>query len=383
MPRKAVSYTILLLLPFALAEGGARLALWGYERWINPFEERQFARDSVVTRRNVYLRYDFVKGRAGYVSYDHAEINALGFRGRPFDRVKAPGELRIACLGNSVTFGWGVPADSLAYPARLERWLAVRHPDRTVRVVNAGMPRFNSHDILGVLIHKVVPVQPDVAVILSGWNDLEDAIVEEGEPSLPAGLYLSGSYLAIDRVLSWLSARSAFVNLFRKGVVYLAERLPPGKLEEAEYDELVRALERLPKTDRIDPAGLATFRRALETTIAVCRRHGIAPALLTWPHFFHDPLTTPEKRVLLPHLLKFPHLSYAGWRRVVDACNTVIREVAAAEGVVCLDVERIADYTYFKDAVHLTPAGYDLLARRVAEGLDAQGLIGPKRTGQR
>ncbi len=59
-----------------------------------------------------------------------ASTNALGMRGRAFE-MPAPG-YRILCIGDSVTFGWGVP-DHESYPAHLERTL-------NVEVLNAGMP---------------------------------------------------------------------------------------------------------------------------------------------------------------------------------------------------------------------------------------------------
>lgn len=369
MPRRLIVSLILILSPFLLLEGGARLVVWAYGRWVNPFEERQFARDSVVTRRNVYLRYDFVKGRTGFVSYDRAHINSLGFRGPEFSPVKQPGELRVVCLGNSVTFGWGVSADSLTYPARLERWLWARYPNRLIRVINAGMPRFNSHDILGVLLQKVVPLHPDIVVILSGWNDLEDGIVGVPDQPVSARLALSRTYAVIDRGL-WVAARySEFVSLLRRGIGYLLVQLPGTPVAEGEYDTVIAALERWPKTDRLDPAGLATFRRALEATVDVCRRHQIRPVLLTWPNFFHEGLSQAEKRVLLGHLLKFPNLSYRGWLRAITACNETIRSVARTEGVMCIDVANVEDYRLFRDAAHLTEVGYDRLGRRVAEGL--------------
>lgn len=369
MSRKILFYLLLILAPFLILEAGTRLALWAYGLWINPFEARQFAQDSVVTRRGVYLRYDFVKGRTGFVAYDRASINPQGFRGEAFEPVKPAGELRIACLGNSVTFGWGVSADSLTYPARLEHRLRTRYPDRAIRVINAGMPRFNSLDILGILLHKVAPLQPDMAIILSGWNDVEDAIAGVPDQTLPAGMYLSGPYVTADRALSWLAERSDFVYLLRKGIAYVMVRLPAGRVTEAQYDDLAEALERTLKTDPYNPEGVATFRRALEATVDACRRYGITPVLLTWPNFFHVALTREEKRVLLGHMLKFPNLSYAGWMRIINACNATIRDVAAREGVLCIDVADIGDYRLFRDAVHPTEEGYDLLSRRVADGL--------------
>ena len=59
-----------------------------------------------------------------------ASTNRLGMRG-PDVSMPSPG-FRVLCIGDSVTFGWGV-ADDQTYPAHLSRELGVE-------VLNAGMP---------------------------------------------------------------------------------------------------------------------------------------------------------------------------------------------------------------------------------------------------
>lgn len=52
---------------------------------------------------------------------DVGGVNVWGYRGRPLPR-KQPGETRIAMLGGSTAFGWGLPANE-SIPAFLERRL--------------------------------------------------------------------------------------------------------------------------------------------------------------------------------------------------------------------------------------------------------------------
>ena len=56
--------------------------------------------------------------------------NAKGFRGPPLEPQKT--SYRVLCLGDSVTFGWGVAEDE-SYPARLRKSLGLE-------VINAGVP---------------------------------------------------------------------------------------------------------------------------------------------------------------------------------------------------------------------------------------------------
>jgi len=56
-------------------------------------------------------------------------VNAAGFRDREFPVARAPGVARIACVGDSYTYGWGVELDA-SYPKQLERRLGGQAPSR-------------------------------------------------------------------------------------------------------------------------------------------------------------------------------------------------------------------------------------------------------------
>lgn len=67
-----------------------------------------------------------------------------------FPARRDPGELRIFAVGESTVFGY--PADGrIAFPARLQEILAARLPGRAVRVVNAGIPTYDSYRVEEVL----------------------------------------------------------------------------------------------------------------------------------------------------------------------------------------------------------------------------------------
>lgn len=63
-------------------------------------------------------------------------INSLGFRDDEFPVAKPAGEFRVLAIGDSFTYGWGVPGDA-AWPQVLERELG-QQQRRAVQVVNAG-----------------------------------------------------------------------------------------------------------------------------------------------------------------------------------------------------------------------------------------------------
>jgi lysophospholipase L1-like esterase len=82
---------------------------------------------------------------------------------------------RILCVGDSHTFGAGVPeADS--YPAQLQAELDSARPG-LYAVVNTGVPGFNTAQVLHRLPRWVADYRPETVVVWAGvndaWNDSE------------------------------------------------------------------------------------------------------------------------------------------------------------------------------------------------------------------
>lgn len=71
------------------------------------------------------------------ISLTHSRINDLGLRGGPVDTT---GKQIVLCLGDSVTYGYGVD-DSHTYPAELQRALDRAHPGRFA-VLNGGVDAY-------------------------------------------------------------------------------------------------------------------------------------------------------------------------------------------------------------------------------------------------
>jgi lysophospholipase L1-like esterase len=95
--------------------------------------------------------------------------NSLGMRDAEPKSPKPLGELRVAALGDSVTFGWAVRAEE-AWPAVLERLIQARRP---CDVLNFGVSGYSSRDEAVVLRAKALPLQPDVIVVGYFLNDPE------------------------------------------------------------------------------------------------------------------------------------------------------------------------------------------------------------------
>jgi lysophospholipase L1-like esterase len=96
--------------------------------------------------------------------------NARGFRDvAPPPSGKAPDELRILCIGDSVTFGFNVD-QAASYPEQLREALRARY-GRPVRVINAGTPGWSWIQGVRFLEREGLALRPDVVVMAHGAND--------------------------------------------------------------------------------------------------------------------------------------------------------------------------------------------------------------------
>lgn len=108
--------------------------------------------------------------------------NGAHFRGARPVGPKGPGVFRILCIGDSVTFGYRVPAvwpdrpdeydrSWLPYPMLLENELRAANPGRQIEAVVMAVPGYTSHQGLAWLRRDIDWLQPDLITISFGWND--------------------------------------------------------------------------------------------------------------------------------------------------------------------------------------------------------------------
>ena len=260
-------------------------------------------------------------------------INSLGLRGPELAPKNAAGR-RIACFGDSITFGFGV-GDEETYSHLLGRLLA----DRGVDVLDAGVTGFTSHQVLGWLRRLAPEIQADVVTILVGWNDANHRPMtdREYEGRLRAAQAVEGPLgrLRLYAVLQGLYSRARGV---RARTARSTERVPPDQ-----------------------------YRENLLAAAALCRARGITPVFVA-----------------------LPHRKLAGEPRARTPYASLLADLARESGTPLLDVGDLGLATTlddnsadFVDALHLSPAGNALMARRLADGLAALGLLPRPEASQR
>jgi lysophospholipase L1-like esterase len=116
--------------------------------------------------------------------------NRFGYRGPQWETPKPPSRFRIAVLGDSQTFGFGVREED-TYPARLERRLRDAFPDRQWDVLNFGMVGFTTAQEAELCSLDVRPHAPDLVLVGFFLNDVDapvrqsDVVPAEPDPASP------------------------------------------------------------------------------------------------------------------------------------------------------------------------------------------------------
>ena len=114
-------------------------------------------------------------------------INDQGFRGDEFTLEKKAGVYRIACIGDSFTFGHGVRQED-TYPSQMETVLNRAVGVGDFEVLNFGVGGYNTEQEAILLDEKVLPYNPDLVILQYMLNDTEipRIRVNESRHAVPA-----------------------------------------------------------------------------------------------------------------------------------------------------------------------------------------------------
>ncbi len=266
---------------------------------------------------------------------NHPDHNALGLRGPWFDASRQDSELRILAVGDSCTYGMGVPW-SWSWGIQLERRLQSRMPDRLVRAGLAAVPGWSTFQNRRLLDRLLPDVRPELVVFYCGaWNDHVPAV------------QLPDAELAWERAKSrvgmmvrslWAPSIESSLQAFTRGEAPLGRRVPS-----------------------------AEFRQNLRAMVAACSAVGAKAAFVVPTH---------------AHGTAALHPMLEDYRRVV-------REIAAESRSVVVELEQLARTVdpergsdrrirgafydpCFLDRVHPGASIHEALARALADALYPQ-----------
>lgn len=358
---------VLLLVSVALSLGAAEIALRLFRPQAVLLVDRGlYAPESPAGHR---LNPGFQGRITNRVEYDTGvSINREGLRG-PEIEPKRPGRMRILVLGDSFVFGVGAE-EPQSYPRRLEAMLRGKGVD--AEVLNAGVPGYGFTEIAEWFERHGKRLEPDLIVVTAFLgNDFEDAMPGQGRSVVVDGaLRLSGEE-------GWSLART----LYYHSHLYLA-------LKTSKVGAVLRRVlgMRAPLDARMVLAELGHYRKSDRPAVDA-QEKAVIDAACT--RLLAAAAGTPVHLVLIPSPLQ---VDPAQWTRTVAAARAdpadydphqpidwFEHESRWGAAVPIVDVSgtfaaaiRGGEKIFFPIDRHLTPAGYDLLAREVAAAIAAR-----------
>ena len=122
--------------------------------------------------------------------------NEDGLRTR-VPREKSPGALRVAVMGDSTVFGWGVE-DGQDLSAHMEAPLRPRSQKR-VELMNAAQPGYSTVQLSWLFHDTIAAYQPDIVLFFPPQHDLTPALVSDLESLQGASSIRAGPRIALSR----------------------------------------------------------------------------------------------------------------------------------------------------------------------------------------
>ncbi len=137
----------------------------------SPNGSRFVLKDIIAPSNNPRLVYELIPNRSGMFQGVLFQTNSHGMRWPETTIDKREGTWRIAALGDSTMFGWGVEQEQ-AYPAVLEKALNSAGDSRHYEVLNFAVPGYNTAIEAEVYKRRAAAFDPDLILIQFDINDL-------------------------------------------------------------------------------------------------------------------------------------------------------------------------------------------------------------------
>ena len=200
----------------------------------------------------------------------HVSLNGSYLRDREFNPQKRPGELRIAVIGDSIAFGWGINDQNNRFSNQLERLL--RNAGKDVTVYNLAKYGSGSADQINTF-HDHEYLDFDLVV----WQYfLNDMFSGDDNPN-PTIVQLAKDRLRPQGILSWVTRKSVLAE-------FIYWHLSAG------YNQTFQELNYAYLAGYDDPDLLARHKQQIETFLGELKTKNIPVIVTIFPFLNHPQL---------------------------------------------------------------------------------------------
>ena len=287
----------------------------------------------------------------------------------PYNRYEKP-DLTLVFLGASTTACIYVEEEN-RFPSLVGRLLEQK-TGKKITSINSGVGGNNSLHSLDILLNKIIPVRPDVVVMMHNINDLVALIYDrtywsQNPTRQPIVNFYFYKNLQGFKAIATL-ARDLYIPNLHAATRILSQKIFGKKMKDPN-DEF--AYIRGKKLTVDQAAILDEFTMNLNTFINICRARRITPVLMTQ---FNRYKANPDPKVLkaMQGFQADAGISVSEFIELYARFNQAIREVGKANGVLVIDLAALIpqDQQYMYDVVHLNTRGSRLAAQLISERLE-------------
>jgi len=162
----------------ALPEGAKFENLADLRKSMTERDSRDIQADGSVSLRSIVIPndsdqiiYELKPGLAARFMHVPVKMNALGMRGPETTLEKPANTFRVALLGDSYTFGWGVEQDKTFASLMQKTADTILNGTKKVEVLNFGVPGYATFQEVGLFFEKALKFSPDAVLIYVISND--------------------------------------------------------------------------------------------------------------------------------------------------------------------------------------------------------------------
>lgn len=278
------------------------------------------------------------------------ETNSVGLRSPELAIDKKQDEVRIAIIGASSIMGTYTRNNKDIISYRLENYLKSAHPSKEINVINAGIAGYGLKDQRQMFEYMIRPVQPDLIIWYSGFNDISgychNSSVKKATNGLPK-----------IELPSWLLS----IELLTKNSVWL-RTVKAGKQGILDPDLL----------------DLSRYQRRVNEFIKSVKKADVPLLVATNARAFREEMPL-EKQMTLSETARYYNHCFdlAGLHRIYDLHNDLLANTVANLDypVLRLDKKIPGGSKFFGDATHFSVIGSDYVAQLLAKHVMSLGFF--------
>jgi hypothetical protein len=370
-PRQTMVWFVLLVLLAATCGAEKLLAYLNQTQNLVLFSERRY-----INLRELPPLVDTVDVPPDKVVQDSDGLVQKPYRVRadargfmlPYNQYEKP-DLTLVFLGASTTACIYVEEEN-RFPYLAGNLLAQK-TGKKITSINSGVGGNNSLNSMDILLNKIIPLRPDVVVMMHNINDLVALMYDQTYWSKnptrgPIVNFYFYKNLTGLKALTTM-ARDLYIPNLHAATRILSKKIFGKKAKDPD-DEFAHIRGKKLAVDQAHI--LDEFKMNLQTFINICRARRITPVLMTQ---FNRYKPNPDSKVLKA-MQGFESDTGISGREFMDLYakfNEAIREVGKESGVLVIDLARLIpqDKQYMYDVVHLNTRGSQLASEVISERL--------------